>query len=88
MNGEGTNIWADNWVPKVGIITPVVPIPINAPQLVSEIIDVRSGSWNLDSLASYLSWETKRRILSIPVGASRHTMIELFGLGLLMDCIQ
>ncbi|CAL8994691.1 unnamed protein product [Prunus brigantina] len=72
MNGESTNIWADNWVPEVGIITPLVPIPINAPQLVSEIIDVRSGSWNLDSVASYLSWETKRRILAIPVGASRH----------------
>ncbi|CAL2278196.1 unnamed protein product [Prunus armeniaca] len=72
MNGESTNIWADNWIPEVGIITPLVPIPINAPQLVSEIIDVRSGSWNLDSVASYLSWETKRRILSIPVGASRH----------------
>ncbi|CAL2275068.1 unnamed protein product [Prunus armeniaca] len=72
MNGESTNIWADNWVPEVGIITPLVPIPINAPQLVSEIIDVKSGSWNLDSVASYLSWKTKRRILSIPVGASRH----------------
>ncbi|KAI5321972.1 hypothetical protein L3X38_031044 [Prunus dulcis] len=72
MNGEGTSIWADNWVPEVGIITPLVPIPINAPQLVSEIIDVRSGSWNLDSVASYLSWETKRRILSIPMGDSWH----------------
>lgn len=87
MNGESTNIWADNWVPEIGIITPLVPIPTNAPQLVSEIIDVRSGSWNLDSVASYLSWETKDESFQYQWGP-QGTMIELSGPGLLMDCIR
>jgi hypothetical protein len=34
--GEGTRIWDSNWIPRDGLLRPVVCMQANAPQLVSE----------------------------------------------------
>ncbi|KAI5319187.1 hypothetical protein L3X38_038895 [Prunus dulcis] len=44
----------------------------------------RSGSWNLDSVASYLNWKQKDESFQYQWGP-QGTMIELSGPGLLMD---
>ncbi|CAL2275834.1 unnamed protein product [Prunus armeniaca] len=62
MNGADTNIWGDNWIPDNGIITPITHVPSNAPQM--------NRTWSLDRVGSYLSWETQKQILAIPIGPS------------------
>ncbi|XP_008242862.1 PREDICTED: uncharacterized protein LOC103341160 [Prunus mume] len=70
INGADTNIWGDNWIPDNGIITPITHVPPNAPQMVSDIINLHNRTWSLDRVSSYLSWETQKQILAIPIGPS------------------
>ncbi|BBH03116.1 glycoside hydrolase family 28 protein / polygalacturonase pectinase family protein [Prunus dulcis] len=70
MNGADTNIWGNNWIPDNGIITPITHVPSNAPQMVSDIINMQNRTWSLDRVGSYLSWETQKQILAILIGSS------------------
>lgn len=49
-NGKDTKIWEDNWLPRDEFLRPYGSIDNNPPELVSELIDATSASWNLQKV--------------------------------------
>ena len=44
--GESTKIWSTNWLPRDGLLRPLSPAVADPPQLVSELIDPMTASWD------------------------------------------
>lgn len=45
-NGDNTNIWEDNWLPREEMMRPYGCMAANPPEIVSELIDSTSATWN------------------------------------------
>lgn len=45
-NGESTNIWEDNWLPRDEMMRPYGCIAANPPSVVSELIDATTATWD------------------------------------------
>jgi len=45
-NGETTNIWHDNWLPRTHMKRPLTSLIQHPPQKVSELINITTCSWN------------------------------------------
>ncbi|KAL6202679.1 hypothetical protein ACLB2K_026384 [Fragaria x ananassa] len=70
-NGLKANIWTENWLhpPDVCPIQTTAQISNNDPQLVFEIIDWPSKTWNLDSILHLIQPSEANKILLIPIGS-------------------
>lgn len=53
--GEGTKIWDMNWLPRDGLLKPLCCIGDNPPQVVSQLIDPTSTSWDRQKLQQYFT---------------------------------
>lgn len=45
-NGQNTDIWNCNWIPRPENMRPIVSLVQNPPQLVGELLDVSNTRWN------------------------------------------
>ncbi|VVA15284.1 PREDICTED: reverse mRNAase [Prunus dulcis] len=70
FNGHNTKIWQDRWLlpPHQGYVVPLNTVPLNASQLVSEILDGQTRTWNTQALAQYVSQDTIKLISEVPIG--------------------
>ncbi|KAL6194606.1 hypothetical protein ACLB2K_035687 [Fragaria x ananassa] len=70
-NGLKVNVWKENWLhpPDVHLIQTTAQISNNDPQLVFEIIDWPSKTWNLDSILHLIQPSEANKILLIPIGS-------------------
>ena len=68
-SGEDTNIWVDNWIPRDFKLRPVCPKTTNPPQMVSELINPGTSSWDVDVLETHLYAMDKEAILNIPLSS-------------------
>lgn len=69
--GESTNIWATNWLPKEGLLRPIRSNQANAPQLVSELIDATTATWDQQKLHDFFTPPDIEVILGIPLNTRR-----------------
>lgn len=69
--GEITSIWGTNWLPCDGLFRPMASTSANPPQMVSELIDGASNSWNLYQLQANLLPMDQEIIASIPLSTRR-----------------
>jgi hypothetical protein len=45
-DGQSTNVWNDNWIPRNGMLRPVCCKESNAPVLAKDFIDTTCASWD------------------------------------------
>jgi hypothetical protein len=83
--GEDTEIWDSNWLPRDGLLRPVtcvldtnMAVP---PQLVSELIDHSTVSWNKEKLQAVFLPMDVEAVLSIPLNTRRQTDFWLWHYG-------
>jgi hypothetical protein len=76
--GESANIWSTNWLPRDGMLRPVGCQSTNPPQMVSELIDEASASWNRVKLQELFTPMDMEVIVNIPISTRRQ---EYSGLG-------
>jgi hypothetical protein len=51
-NGRSTHIWTHNWLPCESMLRPVVPLIVDPPQMVSQLIDETSTTWKENFIRS------------------------------------
>ncbi|CAL9015940.1 unnamed protein product [Prunus brigantina] len=70
FNGLNTKIWQDRWLLPLhhGFVDPLTNVPSNAPQLVSEILDGQTRTWNTQAIAQFVSQDTIKLIREVPIG--------------------
>lgn len=66
-DGEDTNIWNDNWLPRSYNMRPVSTISANPPTLVSELISHATRTWNEESLQNHLLPMDAEIVRQIPI---------------------
>ena len=66
-NGQTTEVWAHNWIPRSGMMRLVSPLIPNPPHLVSELINVYEATWNEQLVRSVFLPVYAEAILSIPL---------------------
>jgi hypothetical protein len=71
-NGETTNIWSSNWLPRDGMLKPVVCVHADPPMLVSELIDMQTRSWDRAKVDSFFVPMDAKLIYKIPLPIRRH----------------
>ena len=49
-DGQSTNVWNDNWIPRNGMLRPVFCKESNAPALAKDFIVSSGASWDEDKL--------------------------------------
>jgi hypothetical protein len=70
-SGENTNIWSMDWLPVQGLRRPVSSNKPNPPQLVSELIDMSTVSWDKAELHKWFNPSGVEAITKIPL-STRH----------------
>lgn len=65
--GEMTNIWSTNWLPRDDMLRPARCHLANSPQLVSELIDETSATWNRQKLEEFFTPMDREVIENIPI---------------------
>ena len=66
-SGLNTRIWEDNWLPRDYKLKPICSISADPPQLVSELIDETSRSWNTQKLNEHFIAPDVAFIQNIPL---------------------
>lgn len=66
-DGETTNIWEDNWLPRANLKRPITSLVPQPPIEVSELIDHTSSSWNVNLVRSVFIPTDAAAILQIPL---------------------
>jgi hypothetical protein len=66
-DGESTQIWGCNWIPRTGMYKPLSSKQPNPPTRVCELIDHTSMTWNTDIVRHYFSPMDSKAILQIPL---------------------
>lgn len=69
-NGETTEIWNMNWIPRDNLLRTLFPVSVNPPSLVSELIDGPLRSWNLDAINTHLCPMDAQAVLNIPLSTA------------------
>jgi hypothetical protein len=69
--GETTNIWSMDWLPVAGLRRLVPSNRANHPQLVSELLDSTSASWDQEKLMEFFTPADVAMITSIPLSTRR-----------------
>ena len=66
-NGQTTNIWIDNWIPKEHTPRPITSLVQNPPTTVAEMLQPATRSWNEGLVQSVFIRLDADAILRIPV---------------------
>ena len=66
-NGQTTEIWVDNWIPKEMIPRPITSLVANPPRYVSELMLPAAASWNEGVIRQVFLPIDAEAILRIPV---------------------
>ena len=66
-NGQSTRIWEDNWLPRSEMLKPYGCLIQNPPELVSELIDPTTATWNKHLVEQIFLPMDAKVILSIPL---------------------
>lgn len=66
-NGRSINIWDDNWLPRDNLLRALHPRSANPPQLVSDLIDEPSKSWNRQRIVEHLQPPDVPFVVNIPI---------------------
>lgn len=66
-NGQSTNIWDHNWIPKQGSLWPIVSLVHDPPQLVSDLLLPAMASRNEMLIRSMFLPTDAKAIMKIPV---------------------
>ena len=66
-NGENTNIWSDNWIPRKEMLRPYGSCQNNPPALVSDLIDHTAAVWDMQRLQEVCLPIDIPAILTIPL---------------------
>ena len=66
-DGETTNIWRDNWIPRDNFKCPAPSLEPDAPVRVAELIDNTTASWNETLVRSVFTQGDAKAILRIPL---------------------
>lgn len=53
-NGQTTNMWNDNWLPRPNMMRPLAALKENKPEMVSELVDEGARTWNVQMLQEHL----------------------------------
>jgi hypothetical protein len=53
-NGKTTHVWNMNWIPRDGLLRPIPTNHEEPPQLVSELIDAQTRSWDMEKLQEFM----------------------------------
>lgn len=70
-DGTTTRIWTDNWIPRHATMRPLACLSANPPNLVSDLMDSTTATWNRRVLdQTFLAADTSA-ILSIPLCTRR-----------------
>ena len=69
--GETTEIWNMNWLPREGSLRPIRYSAAMAPQLVSELIDSTTATWDMQMLESFFTLADVESIINIPLSTRR-----------------
>ena len=69
-NGQTTDIWADNWIPKEHTPRPITSLVSDPPRKVAELLQPTTGAWNEDLVRSVFIRFDADAILKIPVCTS------------------
>jgi len=65
--GETTNIWSMNWLPRDGQFRPLTCTRADAPQMVKELVDPLTLTWDHDKLQRFFTPLDAEVISSIPL---------------------
>ena len=68
-NGEYTNIWLDNWLPRYHMLRPICHKSLNPPQKVTDLIDHSTASWDVAKLDEHFLDMDKEIIMNIPLSS-------------------
>ncbi|XP_073355316.1 uncharacterized protein [Aegilops tauschii subsp. strangulata] len=68
-SGTDTRVWEENWLPHDYKLKPICPISTNPPQLVSELIDPVSRTWNKQVINDHFLAHDADVILNIPLSS-------------------
>ena len=68
-SGTSTNIWTKNWLPRDYKLVPICSISNDQPQLVSELINPFTRSWDKQGLTEQLIAPDIEVILNIPLSS-------------------
>ena len=66
-NGQTTEIWVDNWIPKEMTPRPITSLVANPPRYVSELMLPATASWNEEVIRKVFLPIDAEAILRIPV---------------------
>ena len=66
-NGESTDIWDDNWIPKETSPRSITSLIPNPPRKVSDLLQPATASWNVELIRSNFLPIDAQAILKIPV---------------------
>jgi len=69
--GESTKIWSTNWLPRDGLLRLLSPAAADPPQLVSELIDPTTASWDRQKVTRFFNSIDAEVICSIPLSTRR-----------------
>ena len=70
-DGEATDIWRHNWVPRDGLKRPICLLVQNPPARVAQLIDPTSATWNENLVRSVFTHFDAEEILRIPLCTHR-----------------
>lgn len=65
--GETTHIWSTNWLPRDRLLKPVACTGANPPQMVSELIDTTTATWDHQKLQNFFTPMDTEIIGNIPL---------------------
>lgn len=66
-NGQTTNIWTDNWIPKDSSLRLVLSLIDNPPVMVSDLLQPSSATWNEEYIRSIFLPIDVDEVIKIPV---------------------
>ena len=70
-DGESTDIWLYNWIPRDSFKRPITSLVPNPPQRVSDLIDTTSAQWNAGLIRLVFIMVDANEIQKIPVCMQR-----------------
>lgn len=68
-NGESMHIWSTNWLPREENMRPIVSLVAQLPQMVLELLDATTASWDTTLINSVFLPYNALAILKIPICA-------------------
>jgi ribonuclease HI len=71
-NGLNTNIWNSNWIPRDGMLRPLVCSKEDPPMMVAELIEAQTRSWDMEKINFFMAPMDAEVICNIPLPSRSH----------------